>query len=381
MTKKVTRSIKREVERELWGRAAARCQFSDCNKILYKHGLTQESVNLAEKAHVYAFSEGGPRGRGDFENDQAGINEVANLMLVCHDCHLAIDRDPERYPADLLRQWKADHEKRIRIATGIPPGKRSHVLLYGARIGDESSPVQVRDAYDALFPDRYPADDRPVDLSMCMSLDDSEEAFWQAEPAHLRKQFEQRVRPILEQGDPNHVSVFALAPQPLLVLLGSLLTDKVPADVYQLSREPRTWRRQPDPEKFEFRVNPPDDLSGPPAVLFAISDNVDHARVRAAAGEGAAIWEITSNDPHNDCIRSERQLADFRRIVRRLFVDLRDAHPSASEIRIFPVMPVSCSVELGRVRMPKADLPWVVYDHHNKHAAFVERLTIGVTNE
>ena len=56
----VTRHIKAGVERELWGRAAARCQFSDCNRLLYKSPVTQESVNLAEMAHI-SFSKAGSR--------------------------------------------------------------------------------------------------------------------------------------------------------------------------------------------------------------------------------------------------------------------------------------------------------------------------------
>src|ERR1035437_8343935 len=50
---------------ELWGRAGARCEFSDCNRLLYKAPVTRERVNLAEMAHIYSFSKDGPRGRGD----------------------------------------------------------------------------------------------------------------------------------------------------------------------------------------------------------------------------------------------------------------------------------------------------------------------------
>lgn len=377
MANEVTRHIKEAVERELWGRAAARCQFSDCNKILYKHDVTQEPMNLAEKAHIWAFSKGGPRGWGPFKFNRKGINDLANLMLVCHDCHKRIDDDPERYPADLLKAWKTEHEERVRIATGIPHGKRSHVLLYGSRIGEENSPLGMREAYDALFPDRYPADDRPVNLSMHSSLDDGVDAFWQAEPDNLRKLFESQVRPRLEEGNPNHVSVLALAPQPLLILLGSLITDKVPADIYQLCRAPRTWRRQPDPADFKFTVHRPDDTSGPPTALFAISDRIDHARVRDSIGDDAAVWEVTCNDPHTDCIRSERQLSDFRILAGRLFNEIRQAHPTANAIHIIPVMPVSCAVELGRVRQSKSALPWAIYDQPMYPAPFAKRLTLG----
>ena len=165
----VSRKIKAEVERELWGRAAARCEFSDCNKLLYKHGVTQEPVNLAEKAHIYSFSKGGPRGWGTlFHKSRAGINDITNLLLVCHDCHKLIDEDKAgaKYSVELLKQWKESHENRVRIATGIPASKRSHVVLYGSRIGEENSPLQGALAYDAMFPNWYPADDRPINLSM-----------------------------------------------------------------------------------------------------------------------------------------------------------------------------------------------------------------------
>lgn len=379
----VTRRIKREVERELWGRAAARCEFSDCNRLLYKSGVTQESVNLAEMAHMYSFSKDGPRGWGPFTINKAGLNDVANLMLVCHDCHKLIDDDKkgEKYSADLLKRWKSEHETKVRIATGIPASKRSHVVLYGSRIGDENSPLHFGAAYEGMFPDWYPADDRPINLSMHSALDDGTPEFWTAEAQHLKKEFDKHIRPRIEEAQPNHFSIFALASQPLLIQLGALLTDKVPAIVYQPVREPKTWRRQPHPDGFSFLVNEPDEKSGPPVVLFSLSDKVNHERVHTALGTKASIWEVTSSDCHNDCLRSEAQLSEFRVKVRRLFVKLRESHPAAKEILIFPVMPVACAIELGRVRMPKADLLWVIYDHHNRLNAFIKRLTIGVFDE
>ena len=236
MPEEITRYITRSVERELWGRAAARCQFSDCNRLLYKSPVTQERVNLAEMAHIYSFSEIGPRGRGKFKKETAGLNDLANLMLVCHDCHKKIDQDKQgvRYSVALLKAWKEAHEYRVRVVTGISPEKKSHVVLYGSRIGDEHSPLQASAAAEALFPNWFPADERPVNLSMLCSHDDSMPEFWTTEAAHLRREFERHLRPRSEEAKPNHFSIFALAAQPLLILLGSLLTDKVPAEVYQL---------------------------------------------------------------------------------------------------------------------------------------------------
>lgn len=380
---KLTRAVKREVERELWGRAAARCEFSDCNKLLYKSPVTQESVHLAEKAHIYSFSKDGPRGWGAFWKNPIGLNDVPNLTLVCHDCHLKIDQDKEgeRYSADLLKTWKLEHEARVRIATGISANKKSHVVLYGSRIGDENSPLQTSVAFDAMFPDWNPADDRSVNLSMTSALDDSTKEFWAAQAAHLRKEFTRHILPRIEEAQPNHFSVFALASQPLLIQLGSLFTDKVPAIVYQPHREPKSWKWQPHPEGFQFRINEPTDKSGIPALVFSLSDRIGPDRVEVVLGGKVSIWEVTIDQPHNDFLRSEAQLSMFRETVRKLIVSIKAAHPHVSDLKVFPAMPASCAVELGRLRMPKADLPWVIYDQNHKHQKFIETITIGGNNE
>jgi len=380
---KLTRAIKREVERELWGRAAARCEFNDCNKLLYKSPVTQELVHLAEKAHIYSFSKDGPRGWGVFWKNPIGLNDVPNLMLVCHDCHLKIDQDEkgERYSADLLKKWKLEHEARVRIATGISPNKKSHVVLYGSRIGDENSPLQTAVAFDAMFPDWNPADDRSVNLSMQSALDDSTKEFWITEAAHLRKQFDRHIRVRISEAQPNHFTVFALASQPLLILLGSLITDKVPAVVYQPHREPKTWKWQPHPDGFQFRISEPADKSGIPVLVFSLSAKIGSERIESVLGGKVSIWEVTIDQPHNDFLRSEAQLSMFRETVRKLMVAIKAAHSNASDLKVFPAMPVSCAVELGRVRMPKADLPWVIYDQNHKHQRFIETITIGVGNE
>ncbi|MFH0960821.1 MAG: HNH endonuclease, partial [Pseudomonadota bacterium] len=78
MAKEITRYISNEVERELWAKAAGRCQFNGCNRSLYKSPITQERVNISEKAHIYSFSEEGPRGWGPFFSNKKKLNDVTN---------------------------------------------------------------------------------------------------------------------------------------------------------------------------------------------------------------------------------------------------------------------------------------------------------------
>lgn len=385
MAKEITRYVSREVERELWARAAGRCQFHGCNRPVFKSPVTQEQVNISEKAHIYSFSEIGPRGWGPFVTNKKQLNEVANLMLVCHDCHKTIDQDKqgERYSAELLVKWKEAHEKRVAIVTGIDPSKKSHVVLYGANIADQTSKLQPEAAKEALFPDWYPAEERPIHLSMSWEGKDSAPAYWKTESANLNSAFNRQLRPLLDGPECVHLSLFALAPIPLMTLLGSLLTDKVPAQAYQLHREPQqTWKWLSGPMGFTFQVNQPASTAYPPALAISLSDHIAPSRIHAVLGEEISIWELTIERPNNDFLKSKEQLSQFRETVRQLIVDIGKAHGKHTPLAIFPAMPVACAVDLGRVRMPKADGAWIIYDQNNEKGTFIRALEIGgIDNE
>ncbi len=371
MVKEVTRYIKSSVERELWARAAGRCQFSGCNKLLYKSAITQESVNLAQKAHIYSFSEKGPRGWGPFTLNTGHLNDISNLMLMCHGCHKKIDQDNNgvRYSAELLIEWKDEHERRVEIVTGIEPNKKTHVVLYGANIGSEKSLIEYHSCVDAMFPNWYPANERPVILSMKSELKDISAEYWKAESAHLYRTYERNIAPIIDQDSCRHFSVFALAPQPLLIQFGALLTDKISVETYQLHREPKGWHWQASPDNFDFIVRKPEKCDGTPALVIALSAHVSPDRIFRVL-DNANIWEITVSNPHNDLIKSKQQLSVFRKSLRQIMVDIQKRHGNDTPLHIFPVMPVSCNIELGRTRMPKADMPWIIYDHDVKKQNF-----------
>jgi hypothetical protein len=383
MPKEVTRNIKPDVANKLWGRAAGRCQFNGCNRLLYRSSVTQEQATIAEKAHIYSWAENGPRGRGPYAKDTTRLNNVQNLLLVCHDCHELIDQDQQglRYSAQLLCKWKDEHERRVELVTGIHPSKKSHVVLYGANIGDETSKLQSRAAMDALFPDWYPADERPVCLSMAWETKDDKPNYWDTEAANLKDIFRQKIKPLVDAPDPQHLSLFALAPMPLLVLLGKLLTDKPAADVYQLHREPQTWKWSPGPSDLRFFVHPPQRTSASPVLVISLSDKIARERVTAVLGDNVSIWEMTIDQPHNDFLRSQEQLAEFRKTMRQLMVEIGKVHGKATPIALFPAMPVACAIELGRIRMPKADNPWVIYDQNHKHKKFIRALEIGADHD
>lgn len=377
--KVLTRDIKRDVEAQLWGRAAGRCQFEGCNRIVFRSPVTQESVNIAEKAHIYAFSEKGARGWGPFRIKPKELNEVGNLMLVCHDCHKKIDhdKDGERYSADLLNDWKRKHERRVEIVSGVAQDKHSMVVLYGANIGAEKSLLQPLAANEALFPDWYPAQEYPIELSMKWEGGDRDPKFWEIEAENLEQLFNSQIRPLIKDQHCQHFSLFGFAPMPLLVKFGALFTDKIPAQVYNLHKEPESswkWRTAPD---VAFKVIQPSSFEHAPALVISITASISPDRIRKVIGENVAIWEVTVDNPGHAVLNSKANLAAFCSKAREAIITIAQKHGQNTPVAIFPAMPVACAVALGRVRMPKADSEWVIYDQQNAHNGFIRALTIG----
>jgi hypothetical protein len=378
----VTRPIPVPVQCMLWGRAAGRCQFAGCNQSLWKSRVTQEQVNIAQKAHIYSFRSRGSRGNLGLAPDD--LHNLANLMLVCHGCHRKIDQrwDGGRYSVRLLQQMKAAHEQRIERVTGISPEKTSHVLLYGANIGEHSSPLNYSETAPALFPVRYPASDRAIELSVHnSSFSDRDAAFWANEAADLYRKFDRHIRAPLAEGVIRHLSVFAIAPQPLLILLGTFLGDIVPSDVYQRHREPPTWEWPPESPTQAFELRRPPNLGGPPVLVLELSATVSVERIHRVLGSDASIWSITIPSPHNDVTKSRRQVSEFRALLRTVLDQIKAAHGQRTVLHVFPAMSVSLAVELGRVRMPKADTPWQIYDQVNALGGFVPALALPYGEE
>lgn len=374
---RLSRNVSCSTERELWGRAAGRCQFNSCNRILYRSPVTQERVHIAEKAHIYSFSAGGPRGQGPFKNHKEKLNEIDNLVLVCHDCHRIIDKENDggRYPASLIKVWKYEHEQRIAIVTGVAPHKKSTVVLYGANIGDEASALHSTQAQLAMFPHSYPADEKPICLSMSWEGKDHQADYWKTEEKNLCAVFDRYVRPRI--GESTHFSVFGLAPIPLLIRLGTLFTDKVPTQVYQLRREPQqTWQWSRALCDTEYRIRRPSTFRHKPALIISLSAAISRERVIAILGEKVSIWELMLRSPHNDSLRNHAQLAKFRVATRQLMLEIAKRHGNEKPLAIFPAMPVATAVEFGRVRMPKADSPWIIYDQNKMTGTFTKALHI-----
>lgn len=362
--------IPERVKTRLWGKAAGRCEYDGCNTPLWLDLVTKFEFNTSYIAHIIADSPNGPRGHPKFSKELSA--DILNLMLLCDAHHRLVDKeDVEGHPVERLRAMKIAHERRIEIQSGLSEQKHSHIVLYGANIGEFSSPVSYANACVAMIPDWYPADTNPIALGMAnSSFEDSSEEFWQIESAHLKKMVLERIRPQIAQGRLEHLSVFALAPQPLLILFGGLLSDIQAVEVYQLHREPPGWRWQDANNDLEFLITEPSAVIGPPALAISLSATITNDRITPILGSEVSIWRMEIAEPSNDFLKSKDQTRRFREVARQLLNQIKAIHGEGETLHVFPAMPAALAVDFGRVLSPKADLPLAVYDQNRSLGGF-----------
>ena len=229
-----------------------------------------------------------------------------------------------------------------------------------------------------MAPARYPASSRGISLGWTNSaIEDRNSAYWAAEELQLSGQYQRLIAPRLSDNTLGHLSVFAIAPQPLLMRLGYLRSELPAVDVAQRRREPQTWQWGNHACEINYRIEQPTaDLNGPVAVIFSLSATVNDSRIFAVLGADAAIWRLSIAEPDQDLIRSREHLAAFRRAARRILDKIKARPGQSALLHVFPAMPVSAAVEFGRVIQPKADLAMQIYDQQQPHG-FVPALMLN----
>lgn len=368
--------IPERIKTILWAAAAGRCEYENCNAPLLGDLISGKAqLNKAYIAHIVAAEPDGPR--GDPIRSPALAKKVENLMLMCDPHHRLIDReDVMGHPEARLLAMKAAHESRIETLTSLKQDRSSHVLLYAARIGEHDCPVNIEAAKTALMNrGRYPAENQPLALDVVgCPYQSNDPNYWKFQIDALRTQFQSAVRQRIARGSVSHLSVFALAPQPLLVELGRLLSDIRDCDVYQLHREPPGWSWA-NTDGLDLRSSSSELAvhGGRIALKLALSATVSDDRIRAALGGTVPIWSITVEAPHNDVLQSADDLSRLRAALRKTLDRIKAQHGEDSEIHLFPAAPVSAAVEVGRVWMPRSDLPLVIYDNDRASGGFIAR--------
>ena len=368
----------REITKLLvWGRAAGRCQFENCGKPLDYDLLSGTfELNSAYLAHIVASSPNGKRGSEELSYKVS--DKASNIMLMCDTHHRLIDGETtwRDYSVERLQEMKRSHEEWVDTVLSSGPDSRSHILQFSAPIGPNEVAVPFDDCVEAILPRYTPAQKAPIEIKVKgMHYKDSDLVYWTVQPDVLRNDFKHKIAGRFESGEIRHLSVFGLAPIPLLMELGRLLSDISDAEVFQRHREPAQWSWISRDTFTTFVTKPGPAGFKKVALKLCVTSDITDDRIHDTLGRDCSIWDLGSAIKGHDAIAGPEDLARFRSEVRSTLDAIKNQHGMDVELSVFPAVPVSCAIEFGRVWQPKAHPNFDVYDN-TKEDGFVKRLKI-----
>jgi hypothetical protein len=189
------------------------------------------------------------------------------------------------------------------------------------------------------------------------------------------QQQQQMVRTVLEKGREfvPHFSVFSLAPIPLVVHLGFLLSDRVEVHYFQFHRDERTWK-WPTGESVEADTdmifsglpasvnNDPVDVS----LSIGLSAPVAAIDVQEAAPHCAVRMAISVAAPDVLWLRAPVQLQKLTQVLRQTLTAIRTKVPRCTGIHIFYAGPTGGALVLGQTINPRMNPPVHLYEYSHQ---------------
>jgi SMODS-associated and fused to various effectors sensor domain/HNH endonuclease len=361
----------------LFVRAGGHCEFDGCNRYLIRHHLTLTEGNFAEVAHIVAFRADGPRGR---ERTRPGdIHNAANLMLLCPTCHKLIDDHPENYTKRALAAYKRQHEKWIERVTSLRPDRQTCLIVVRAPIGKQTVSIPFDHMLEAVAP-RYPISRRGLEIDLTNLLEEGH-AVTRAAEQNIAARLARFLEPGGEWEEAGHLSLFALAPMPLLIFLGTQLSNKVPLDLYQRHRDTEswTWKQWGKAVEYTFRKVRTGAQPHRVALLLSLSGTGPREHLPQEIDSSFSVYELTLSDvvPDPTFLRTRQDLENFRIAYQSSLAAILKSHGKIDEIDLFPAVPAPIAILCGRELLPKVHPALRVYDYDKTQGGFTHQLTVN----
>ncbi|MBP0633179.1 MULTISPECIES: SAVED domain-containing protein [unclassified Cupriavidus] len=234
----------------------------------------------------------------------------------------------------------------IYSATGV---KDSLPILMSFPVGAHVPVIELKQVHHAMLENsrytRFPFTNAiHIDRSDFDVLDDSPE-FWPRAERVVADMYDRQIYPaITARNGATHLTIAAFAPIPMLMKLGALLGDKTEATVLDLPSERWLWDKRPDCPAPQFCYEVPATLPVEVAAVISISN-------RAVRPEMANVVEFQAIEPNRGIIRTEDHVQAFRREFNAFLMQLVRA--GVRILHLHPATPLSASVEIGRMLLPK----------------------------
>ena len=208
--------------RMLWTESGGRCQFAGCNEDITRDELTLYRLNAGNNAHIVASSSNGPRG-GD--KSLALSNDIDNIMLLCPKHHKLVDSNTGIYTTEKLKMMREEHNKKVAFLLNTMNYPKTKILLFKSPIkGTKKVHIDYNQAVEAVRETRMnPLDSTGVTIEIENHEDYKSPMYWERAEKDLVFNVNQYIEPLYERFPDTILSVFPIAPIPLIIKLGFII--------------------------------------------------------------------------------------------------------------------------------------------------------------
>ncbi len=375
-------SIPWKTQLKLWVLSAGHCEFPGCNKFLLHEDLTFSEGNYSNMAHIVSWSPRGPR--GDPVRSLHLAKDITNLMLVCQRCGKLIDnrKNVAIYPEKLLRFFKKTHEERIKIQTAIQEDLKTTVIRLQANLRGRNVKVGQDEVYTALISARrYPADEKGVFIDLTGLEYTADKSYWEVAAQKIKTTLDRGLSLGNDELQHPHLSIFGIAPIPLLVYLGFTIGNTIRSDIYIKLRGQKWFLKQGSrgSRSAEFIIRRPskNNKTRHAALSIAISGSISATEIYKATGQKMPIYELCIAQPSLDSIQSGKDLESFRKSYRSIMDEIRERYGKKVKVHLLAAIPSCVAIVCGQEILHGVDPSVTIYEHGNQSSGFSPAITIN----
>lgn len=169
---------------------------------------------------------------------------------------------------------------------------------------------------------------------------------------------------------PARFAVFSIAPIPLIIHLGFLLSYNVPVRYYKLHIDNQSWKwPEVDPQAIDENIQvkgvPQETILKTSEVLIRVSLSApvgQHETDEVLPGLPVQI-DIFVDKPNRTWIRRPEQLNRLSEVFREVLDEIRQKVPYCQRIHLFCAIPAPAALAIGRQINPRMDPLVALYEY------------------
>ncbi|WP_105979199.1 SAVED domain-containing protein [Bacillus paralicheniformis] len=352
------RPLKKMEETYLWVACGGVCSFEGCNKRLMESS-SGDLTNAGIKAHIIGHAENSARHEymEAYDYTQETLEDISNLMLMCYYHSKLIDDEHTRdqFPPDRLFKMKKEHEEKV--SSWSYDRKKKSIALIHKRMGGPISDIEFDNEAPYILLDAVEDQTEFNDFTL---------EGWERGKKSNEELYGQFLRKIKEK-DADVGEVFPLSPIPLLIHLGSLLTDTVPYSIYQFNRETQLWVSDNSGVNKDFTLTVSQDIRDCEdlAILVSVSGVVKLKSVEETLGKDFDFISFEVNDPGLKRILYKEDVVNIQSKIKEDVEKLFQKY-DYEKIHLFYAGPAGLAIEIGRGINPNIWSAVCLYQYNNR---------------